>query len=66
MASPTSTTGSVLATVPPSDTLLQAAGLLAQRLQAWKHAVGYLEEYMDAVEKVHKATAKDYEKVLKV
>lgn len=44
----------------------QTAGLLAQRLQAWKHAVVYLEEYMGAVEKIHKAQAKDYEKVLKV
>ncbi|AEO64063.1 uncharacterized protein THITE_2109805 [Thermothielavioides terrestris NRRL 8126] len=41
------------------------AGLLAQRLQAWKHAVVYLEEYMGAVEKIHKAQAKEYEKVLK-
>jgi len=49
-----------------SDTLLQAAGLLAQRLGAWKHAVSYLEEYMEAVEKIHKAQAKEYERVLKV
>jgi predicted TPR repeat methyltransferase len=46
--------------------LLQTAGLLAQRLQAWKHAVGYLEEYMEAVEKIHRAQAKEYERVLKV
>jgi hypothetical protein len=44
----------------------QTAGLLAQRLQAWKHAVVYLEEYFEAVEKIHKAQAKEYEKVLKV
>lgn len=41
------------------------AGLLAERLQAWKHAVGYLEDYVTATEKVHKAHAKEYEKVLK-
>ncbi|KAI1088266.1 hypothetical protein F5B19DRAFT_496555 [Rostrohypoxylon terebratum] len=41
------------------------AGLLAERLQAWKHAVGYLEEYVEAVEKVHKVHSKEYEKVLK-
>ncbi|KAI2633339.1 PH domain-containing protein [Xylaria nigripes] len=41
------------------------AGLLTERLQAWKHAVGYLEEYVSAMEKVHKAHAKEYEKVLK-
>jgi preprotein translocase subunit Sss1 len=35
-------------------------------LQAWKHAVVYLEEYMEAVEKIHKTQAKEYEKVLKV
>ncbi|KAG5930794.1 hypothetical protein E4U53_002121 [Claviceps sorghi] len=42
------------------------AGLLAERLQAWKHACGYLEEYMTAVEKLHGRQAKEYEKVLKV
>jgi hypothetical protein len=49
-----------------TDCLSQTAGLLAQRLHAWRHAVGNLEEYMEAVEKVHKSQAKDYEKVLKV
>ncbi|KAL2174497.1 uncharacterized protein P884DRAFT_208768 [Thermothelomyces heterothallicus CBS 202.75] len=41
------------------------AGLLTQRLQAWKHAVVYLEEYMEAFEKLHKAQAKEYERALK-
>ncbi|SPO04874.1 related to transcription factor Ask10p [Cephalotrichum gorgonifer] len=41
------------------------AGLLAERLQAWKHAVVYLEEYVEAVEKIHKVQAKEYEKALK-
>ncbi|KAH6663617.1 PH domain-containing protein [Plectosphaerella plurivora] len=41
------------------------AGLLAERLQAWKHAVGYLEDYMTAMEKAHRAQAKEYERVLK-
>jgi hypothetical protein len=40
--------------------------LLAERLQAWKHMVGYLEDYVEAVEKVHGRQAKEYEKVLKV
>lgn len=44
----------------------QTAGLLAERLQAWKHAVGYLEEYVEAVEKIHRVQAKEYEKALKV
>lgn len=34
-------------------------------MQAWKHAVVYIEEYVEAVEKVHKAQAKEYERVLK-
>ncbi|KAH8666724.1 hypothetical protein BX600DRAFT_481140 [Xylariales sp. PMI_506] len=41
------------------------AGLLAERLQAWKHAVANLEDYVGAVEKVHRSHAKEYEKVLK-
>ncbi|TAQ89348.1 hypothetical protein B7494_g2346 [Chlorociboria aeruginascens] len=39
--------------------------LLAERLQAWKHAVGYLEDYIVAVEKTEKAKAKEFERVLK-
>ncbi|KAK3381399.1 PH domain-containing protein [Podospora didyma] len=50
--------------VPDADPS-HTAGLLAQRLQAWKHAVVYLEEYMEAVEKIHKAQAKEYERALK-
>ncbi|KAF4624324.1 hypothetical protein G7Y89_g13848 [Cudoniella acicularis] len=45
----------------PSDT----SSLLAERLQAWKHCVGYLEDYVSATEKVERAHAKEYEKVLK-
>lgn len=41
-------------------------GLLVQRLQAWKHAVGYLEAYVTSTERAHKEFAKEYEKVLKV
>jgi FAD/FMN-containing dehydrogenase len=40
--------------------------LLAERLQAWKHAVGYIEEYMKAMEKIHGHHAKEYERALKV
>ncbi|CAG8976455.1 hypothetical protein HYALB_00008045 [Hymenoscyphus albidus] len=47
--------------VDPSST----SGLLAERLQAWKHAVGYLEDYVTATEKVEKLYAKEYEKILK-
>ncbi|KAH6648023.1 hypothetical protein BKA67DRAFT_523916 [Truncatella angustata] len=41
------------------------AGLLSERLRAWKHAVAYLEDYVGAVEKVHHHHAKEYEKMLK-
>lgn len=43
----------------------QTSELLEERLRAWKHAVGYLEEYVSATEKLEKAHAKEYEKVLK-
>jgi len=45
---------------------MKTSGLLLERLQAWKHACGYLENYISATEKIHKAHAKEYEKVLKV
>ncbi len=45
---------------------LQTSGLLLERLQAWKHACGYLENYISATEKMHKSHAKEYEKILKV
>lgn len=47
--------------VDPNDT----AQLLGERLQAWKHACGYLESYVSATEKMQKAHSKEYEKVLK-
>ncbi len=34
-------------------------------MQAWKHACGYLEEYVSASEKLQHAHAKEYEKLLK-
>lgn len=40
--------------------------LFLERLQAWKHACGYLEDYIGATEKMQHAHAKEYEKVLKV
>ena len=45
----------------PSDTI----GLLLERLQAWKHACGYLESYMTATEKLQKEQSKEYHRVLK-
>jgi len=46
--------------------LEQVTKLFHERLQAWKHAVGYLEEYITATEKANHAHGKEYEKVLKV
>lgn len=45
----------------PSSTL----GLLEERLQAWKHMCGYLEDYFKAVAKDQKSQSKDQEKILK-
>ncbi|KAI9835906.1 MAG: hypothetical protein M1819_001804 [Sarea resinae] len=45
----------------PSET----SKLLTERLRALKHACGYLENYVSATEKLHKAQSKEYEKVLK-
>ncbi|KAL8736744.1 MAG: hypothetical protein Q9166_000110 [cf. Caloplaca sp. 2 TL-2023] len=64
---PTRTTGGIVddddavPDIDPTDT----SGLLQERLQAYKHACGYLENYLSATDKVQKAHAKEYEKVLK-
>ncbi|KOS17326.1 Cytoskeletal signaling protein slm1 [Escovopsis weberi] len=68
--SPTTALPSRTSTIASEDAIPDAdpsttAGLLAERLQAWKHMVAYLEEYIGAVEKVHGRQAKEYEKVLK-
>jgi hypothetical protein len=44
----------------------QTSTLLAERLQAWKHACGYLEDYIGATMKAQAAHSKEYEKILKV
>ncbi|KAL9603831.1 MAG: hypothetical protein Q9219_000940 [cf. Caloplaca sp. 3 TL-2023] len=64
---PTRTTGTSAEdddAIPDIDTT-ETSGLLQERLQAYKHACGYLENYITATEKVQKAHAKEYEKVLK-
>jgi hypothetical protein len=43
----------------------QVTRLFAERLQAWKHACGYLEDYIKATEKLMSAHGKDYDRVLK-
>lgn len=40
--------------------------LFLERLQAWKHACGYLEDYIEATEKLQHHHGKEYERVLKV
>ncbi|KAI5254067.1 PH domain-containing protein [Aureobasidium subglaciale] len=50
--------------VPDEDTS-EVTKLFHERLQAWKHACGYLEDYVSATEKMQHSHAKEYEKVLK-
>lgn len=70
MASPTSPTVSRALTngdddaIPGEDTS-EVTKLFTERLQAWKHAVAYLEDYIVATEKTHHAHGKEYERVLK-
>lgn len=42
------------------------ASTLEQRLRAWKHMVGRLEEYMEQHESLYKVMGKEFEKVGKV
>ena len=44
----------------------QVTRLFQERLQAFKHACGYLEDYLVATEKMQNQHSKEYEKVLKV
>ncbi|EUC46512.1 hypothetical protein COCMIDRAFT_92598 [Bipolaris oryzae ATCC 44560] len=50
--------------IPGEDTS-EVTRLFSERLQAWKHAVGYLEDYITATEKTNHAHGKEYERVLK-
>ena len=56
-------TTSTEAAIPPETG--DVGGLLVERLRAWKHAVGYLEAYIEQTESVHKHLSKEYSKVLK-
>ncbi|KAK5163954.1 uncharacterized protein LTR77_010350 [Saxophila tyrrhenica] len=75
MATPTSPQSSQLPTrsvsggtegeaVPDEDSS-ETTKLFHERLQAWKHACGYLEDYIKATDKMHEHNSKEYEKVLK-
>ncbi|KAF2139397.1 uncharacterized protein K452DRAFT_328277 [Aplosporella prunicola CBS 121167] len=50
--------------IPDEDTS-EVIKLFQERLQAWKHACGYLEDYITATEKLSHSHGKEYEKVLK-
>jgi len=78
MASPTSPTGAQ-STLPtrsltnstdqdeaiPDEDSSETTKLFHERLQAWKHACGYLEDYITATEKMHHQHSKEYERTLK-
>lgn len=44
----------------------QVTRLFSERLQAYKHACGYLEDYFISTEKMQHQHSKEYEKVMKV
>ncbi|KAK4549518.1 hypothetical protein LTR36_006515 [Oleoguttula mirabilis] len=49
----------------PDEDSSEVTRLFHERLQAWKHACAYLEDYVAATEKMQHAHGKEYEKVLK-
>ncbi|KAF2452851.1 PH domain-containing protein [Lineolata rhizophorae] len=60
----TTTMGTDDDAVPGEDTS-EVTKLMLERLQAFKHAVGYIEDYITATEKAHNSHGKEYERVLK-
>ncbi|KAL4792454.1 hypothetical protein BDV19DRAFT_368512 [Aspergillus venezuelensis] len=50
--------------IPGADSN-ETTNLLVERLRAWKHMCGYLEDYVSVTARVHRGMSKDYEKVLK-
>jgi hypothetical protein len=64
LPSRTFTNASEADAVPGEDTS-EVTKLFAERLQAWKHACGYLQDYITATEKTHHAHGKEYERILK-
>lgn len=49
----------------PSGDPRNTTELLAERMSAWRCAVEYVDEYVNATERMERAQAKEYEKVLK-
>ncbi|KAL4933762.1 PH domain protein [Aspergillus undulatus] len=50
--------------IPGADSN-ETTNLLVERLRAWKHMCGYLEDYVSVTARVQRGMSKDYEKVLK-
>ena len=46
--------------------VFKATTILLERLQAWKHMCGYLENYITAMQKVQRAESKEFDKAIKV
>ncbi|KAF2123261.1 hypothetical protein BDV96DRAFT_15973 [Lophiotrema nucula] len=65
LPSRTFTNGSVDEDAIPGEDTSEVTKLFSERLQAWKHAIAYLEDYITATEKVNSTHGKEYEKVLK-
>lgn len=65
LADRTTTNGSLDDDAVPGEDSSEVTKLFAERLQAWKHAVAYLEDYITATEKTNHAHGKEYERVLK-
>jgi hypothetical protein len=66
----TATATTLTSTFSEEDAILdedstEVTKLFTERLRAWKHAVGYIEDYIEATEKLHKGTSKDYSRVVK-
>ncbi|CAK4031224.1 Cytoskeletal signaling slm1 [Lecanosticta acicola] len=78
MASPNTATSPQSASLPsrsatrnsnddaiPDEDSSEVTKLFHERLQAWKHACVYFEDYVEATSKMYHSASKDYEKVLK-
>lgn len=77
MASPSTATSPQSADLPtrsatastddaiPDEDSSEVTKLFHERLQAWKHACVYFEDYVEATSKMYSSASKDYEKVLK-
>ncbi|KAK0258054.1 hypothetical protein LTR91_005779 [Friedmanniomyces endolithicus] len=61
---PNSSTDDMDEAIPDEDAS-EATKLFNERLSAWRHACGYLVDYISATEKMQQSQGKEYEKVLK-